>query len=339
LPFIKEILKHKSLSIVGMEKNTGKTECLNYILKRLDDEGKIPALTSIGIDGESIDQVTSTKKPEIELSENSIFVTSEMHYSQKKLDAEILDISKLKTSLGRLVTARAKSKGKVIFSGPPDTFWLKNVIGELSGYKPDIVIVDGALSRKSLGSPSVTDSMILTTGAALSANLKSLVKQTSYLYSLTQLPQYKSEKSEDLLMCKNGLKAIGKHGEIHDLDIPSVFLLDKNIDRLFDYGNKIFVSGVVNDKVLDVLRMQKKAEGTEIIVKDFTRIFAGAQSYNAFVERGGSIKVLLKTNLLAVCVNPLAPNGFLFDSDRLQKKISESIGGLPVYDIKKMKSE
>ena len=35
MPFIEEILKYKSLSIVGMEKNTGKTECLNYILGRI----------------------------------------------------------------------------------------------------------------------------------------------------------------------------------------------------------------------------------------------------------------------------------------------------------------
>ena len=37
MPFIEDILKHKSLSIVGLEKNTGKTECLNYVLSRLKD--------------------------------------------------------------------------------------------------------------------------------------------------------------------------------------------------------------------------------------------------------------------------------------------------------------
>ena len=35
VPFINDILKHNSLSIVGLQKNTGKTECLKYVLERL----------------------------------------------------------------------------------------------------------------------------------------------------------------------------------------------------------------------------------------------------------------------------------------------------------------
>lgn len=75
--FIEEILKCKSLSIVGLEKNTGKTECLNYILRQVKDSGKTIALTSIGTDGEKRDQVCQTAKPEIEVFEGMLFVTSE----------------------------------------------------------------------------------------------------------------------------------------------------------------------------------------------------------------------------------------------------------------------
>lgn len=338
MPFIDNILKHKSLSIVGTEKNTGKTVCLNYILKRLTEKNKIPAITSIGIDGESLDQVTSTKKPEIELNANSIFVTSENHFAKKFIDAEILNVSNRKTSLGRLISARAKSKGKLIFSGPPETVWLKELIAELLSYNPDIVIVDGALSRKSFGSPSVTDSMILTTGAALSANMQTLVKKTAYLYDLIKLKQWKSNLADTLLNIESGLWAIDDSNNIYDLNIPSVFLLDKSVDKLFEYGNRIYISGVLNDKILDKLRTQVNIDKTEIIVRDFTRIFAGQNSLKSFLDRGGKINVLLKTNLMAVCVNPLAPNGFLLDSEKLQTLLAEKLN-LPVYDIKKLSSD
>ncbi|MDD2388009.1 MAG: hypothetical protein PHP52_14640 [Bacteroidales bacterium] len=338
MPFIDDILKHKSLSIVGTEKNTGKTVCLNYILKRLVEKNKIPAITSIGIDGESLDQVTNTQKPEIELNYNSIFVTSEKHFATKSIDAEILDVSNRKTSLGRLITARAKSKGKLIFSGPPETVWLKEVIKDLTLYKPDIVLVDGALSRKSFGSPSVTDSMILTTGAALSANMQTLVKKTAYLYDLIKLKQWKSDIADTLLGIESGLWAIDDSNNIHDLNIPSVFLLDKAVDNLLEYGNRLFISGVINDKILDKLRIQANIDKTEIIVRDFTRIFAGQNSLNSFLDKGGKIKVLLKTNLMAVCVNPLAPNGFLLDSEKLRTLLNKKLN-LPVYDIKKISSE
>ena len=35
MPFVGEILRHLSVSIVGLAKNAGKTECLNYIINRL----------------------------------------------------------------------------------------------------------------------------------------------------------------------------------------------------------------------------------------------------------------------------------------------------------------
>ena len=69
LPFIDEILRYDSLSIVGLEKNTGKTECLKYVLDRMPVQSKRIAVTSIGIDGETVDQVTRTQKPEIVLRE------------------------------------------------------------------------------------------------------------------------------------------------------------------------------------------------------------------------------------------------------------------------------
>ena len=33
--FVDDISDYRSLAIVGLEKNTGKTECLNYILRRI----------------------------------------------------------------------------------------------------------------------------------------------------------------------------------------------------------------------------------------------------------------------------------------------------------------
>ena len=39
MPFVSDIVKYDSLSIVGLEKNTGKTEALNYILRRLPSTG------------------------------------------------------------------------------------------------------------------------------------------------------------------------------------------------------------------------------------------------------------------------------------------------------------
>lgn len=334
MPFTSDILQYRSLSIVGLEKNTGKTECLNYVLKRLKDAAKQLAITSIGLDGENVDQVTLTHKPEIELFENIIFVTSEKHFRQKQIEAEILDVSNRSTALGRLITARAKSTGKVIFSGPPDSAWLGQTISKMDSYNVNTTIVDGALSRLSPGSPAITESMILTTGASVSANIHTLVRKTRFVYDLIRIDSFHSPVNDRLLALNTGIFAIDEHWNITDLDIPSVFLLEKNKEKLFGSGNIIYVSGAVSDGLINFLRVQKNVSELTLVVRDFTRIFVSRETYNAFVNSGGKIRVLLRTKLIAVCLNPVSPDGIILDSQKLCNQMSESLG-IPVYDIKK----
>ncbi len=121
MPFVEEILRHGSVSIVGLAKNAGKTEVLNYVLGRVGGRAARVAVTSIGLDGETVDQVKRTPKPEIVIPEGMVFTTSETHYRQKRLVAEVLDVGVRDTALGRLITARALTGGKVLLSGPSDT--------------------------------------------------------------------------------------------------------------------------------------------------------------------------------------------------------------------------
>ncbi|MCK9254356.1 MAG: hypothetical protein M0Q45_07220 [Bacteroidales bacterium] len=333
MPFLKEILKYKSLAIIGTEKNTGKTECLNHIIQALKHSNKTIAITSIGLDGESLDQVTETPKPEIEIYQNTIFLSSEKHFSQKQITAEILNVSEKQTALGRLVTARAIDTGKLIFSGPPDTKWLKEEIQNSQKYGVDLFLVDGALSRKSTASPSVTESMILTTGAALSANIPNLVKKTKLLTELIKLPIFESNLIDELLQIENGVWAIDSENIIHNLEIQSSLLLNKTKDKLYSKGNIIFASGIITDNILDFMRIQKNIKETVLIVKDFTKIFVSQESYKSFVKAGGKIFVLLKPKLISICVNPLSPNGFVLDSKKLREELYKAVK-LPVYDIK-----
>ena len=275
MPFIDDILKFSSLSIIGMEKNTGKTECLNYIINRINEinsqhlykNGHLcVAITSIGIDGENIDQVTKTHKPEIELNTGMLFVTSEKHYRIRKLVSEIVALSERKTSLGRLVTAKVIHPGKVILSGPSTTQWLRNVITTLPNYGANLTIVDGALSRKSSGSPVLTESLILTTGAAVSPHIPELVKKTKFIFQLINLPPFISESDflvDELKDIETGIFAIDKQNQIHNLSIPSSLLLEKYKDKLFEFGHTLFIAGAVADNLLNLLKIQKEIRSEE----------------------------------------------------------------------------
>lgn len=332
---VDDILKFRSLAIVGLEKNTGKTECLNYILRQLKDVSRQFALTSVGIDGESRDQVCQTPKPEIEVPEGMIFVTSEKHFRERRLVAEILGISERQTALGRLVTARAVTSGKILLSGPSDTAGLKFLIREMQGLGVQTTLVDGALSRLSLASPAVTDAMILATGAAVSGNIPELVRKTRYVCDLIALEEVDEKLQEELDGVERGVWAIGPDGKAIDLDLPSVFMLERNENDLFRYGNCLYVAGAVSDKLFHFLRMQEQDVG--LVIRDFTRVFASPESYYSFLRKGGKVKVLHQSKLLAVTVNPVSPTGFILDSDRLRTSMEEALQ-LPVYDVKKIEN-
>lgn len=335
MPFVKNILAFKTVSIVGLEKNTGKTECLNYIINRLKSTKKKIALTSIGVDGEQRDIVSNKPKPEIKIEAGSIFISAEKHYLQRRITSEILEVSDEHTSLGRLVTAKAITADKVLLSGPADTHTLKKTIAQMDKFGVDLTLVDGALSRLSLASPAITDGMILTTGASLSANLPELVKRTKFVVDLINLPKVELSLKNKLDDFTEGIYIVDDKLELHNLQVQSVFMLEKLKENIFDYGNRLYVTGAVTNQLLEFLRMQKNIKHIELIIRDFTKVFATPEVYASFVNKGGKIKVLQKTKLIAVCINPTSPQGYHLDSDKLKNALQDALK-MAVYDIKKL---
>lgn len=89
----------------------------------------------------------------------------------------------------------------------------------------------------------------------------------------------------------------------------------------------VFVEGMVTERILE-----KHAKKT-VVVKDFTKLFITAPIYRKFCATGGSINVLSRSELIAICVNPVSPNGYTLDSKKVTQRLSDELG-IRVYDIK-----
>ena len=335
MPFIDEILKYDSLSIVGLEKNTGKTECLKYVLSRLANCPKRVAVTSIGIDGETVDQVTRTQKPEIVLDEGMYFGTSEAHYRQRRLVAELVDVSDESTSLGRVVTAKVLHRGKILLSGPSSSGGLRRWMEMTRRHGVDLAIVDGALSRLSLASPAVSESMILATGAAYSANVATLVQKTAFVVELINLEQTDAGTAATLNPLEKGVWMVDCDGALRYLEAITSLSQEIRFEGM-DSCATLYVAGALVDSFLEKVRLNKALRGVEIVVRDFTKIFVSPQQYRLFIKSGGRLRVLQKSHLVAVTVNPTSPSGYVLDSEMLCGRLSETIK-LPVYDLLKQK--
>lgn len=335
MPFVDNILNYRSLSIVGLAKNTGKTVCLNYLLHRLHERGIAVAVTSIGIDGEQVDSVYATAKPEITLYEGTHFITSEQHYRQRRLLSCILHVDPQHTALGSLVTAKVLCRGKVILSGAATTEKLRRQIDEMASLGIPLTLVDGALSRLSLASPTITDAMILATGAAVSVNLQQLIFRTRFVCNLVRLPIVEETLRKQLSQLNSGVWCIDNEGGYHDTGYASALLIGNSIADLFHYGKRLFLSGVVSDRLLRQITALPHTENITLIVRDFTKLFITPEAYTDFQRRGGQIAVLQQSTLAAVCLNPTSPQGFRLDSQRACSTLSEALQ-LPVYDVKRL---
>lgn len=291
-----------------------RTECLNYILRHIPSDAPDICVTSIGLDGERTDQVTGTSKPEIILRKGMFFTTSETHYRARHLVSEIVDVSGETTALGRLITAKVALEGKVILSGPSSTVSLRRWMDSISGYGIGLTIIDGALSRKSSASPAVSEAMVLATGAALSCSLPVLLEKTAFCVEMIRLPEVEVQ-----VLPQEQVLTVSSIAQ--ELDIAAGV-------------KRVEIAGALTDRLLNRLAADRRLPEMEVAVADFTRIFVSPENWRRFVRAGGRLGVHRKTTLLAVCVNPLAPNGYRFDSEKLCSTLSERIQ-LPVYDLRK----
>lgn len=337
MPFVDQIVRCGSLSVVGLGKNTGKTECLRYVMRRLSEMQKVVAVTSIGVDGERTDQVTHTTKPEIFLDRGMYFTTAAAYYLDKRFSAEVCHVGERSTVLGKMVTARALERGKIILAGPSDTVSLQEWVKQTPKRFPvDVCLVDGAISRLSPASPAVTASMVLATGAAYSPHMKTLVERTRYIYDLICLPGAPEELVKKLGNITNGIRSVTPQCEVTD-PVAEQALLPEQVRQILEKcGKRMYVPGVVSNLLLKALGEKKDVLDAELYVRDFTRIFAEPRVFHTFLRKGGRIFQLFTTNLLAVCVNPLSPEGARLDSGELVQRIQQAIE-VPVYDIKRMK--
>ncbi|MGL5312572.1 MAG: hypothetical protein ACRC92_04935 [Peptostreptococcaceae bacterium] len=326
IDIIKEIKKYKSLSIVGNYKNVGKTTTLNYILNKAKGDITL-GLTSIGVDGEKEDIVTTTPKPRIYVNKGSIIATAKNCVLKSDITKEILETTNINTPLGKIVIFKALSDGFVELAGPSRNSGIKYICNRLNELGSELAIVDGALSRKTLASPSITEATIFCSGAVLNSDINKVVDQIIFEVELMSIENIDDEKLMDIYEDLEDYKVciINKDYSYRNLNLKTTLnSQDDIIENLDDNSKYILVNGiVVNSFIEGLIKNTDKYKGKTILVKDGTKIFLDKLIYNKFIALGGSIKVIDKINLLGISINPTSINGYSFCSEEFQSKLKE----------------
>lgn len=334
---ILEILKgYKTISIIGMDKNVGKTTVLNHILK--EARGKISlGLTSIGRDGEDKDVVTHTEKPRVYVERGTYVATAKQCLFNSDITKEIIETTGIYTPMGEVIIVKALSDGHVELGGPSINSSMKNICDSLLSFGSGLVIVDGALSRKTSASPIISDAAILSTGAALGRSIDKVVDSTNYIVKLLSL---KAEQNSEILKLCKGITEKSKIGFIYkDKKIKHLEVLTsleasrEIIESLNEDIQYVVIKGIISDKLIeDILKGTDKYKGVTFLIEDGTKVFVKQETLYRFEKQGGILKVINGINLICLTCNPKSPYGYQFDGHRFLAELRKNIN-LPVFDV------
>ncbi|MCI8645923.1 MAG: hypothetical protein HFE76_03770 [Firmicutes bacterium] len=326
--------EYKRISIVGMAKNAGKTTALNYLIEEAMDEGMVLGITSTGRDGESTDLVTGTEKPKVFLDTDTIVSVPDQLYELAEAGLEILRMTPYKTSIGKLMLCRVADSGYVQIAGPVITAEHKDMCREMLELGAELILIDGAIDRKSIASPETSDAIILATGAVLSRNMNKVVEETLHLVETYRLPCLAEEKKQLLAPGLDKEKIlIAEGGRLRELDLKTGLGAGRYLDAEIGPDTElIYIPGAFTKSVVSDIHPAKRKQVT-FVLKDPTRIFIDAAVWQQLKKRGMKVEVLQNIKVAAVTVNPYAPAGYGFEHNALLSAMQKAIPDIPVLDV------
>ena len=338
-PTIRELVApYSSVSIIGMCKNAGKTTVLNQIIRELSSAGCVLGLTSIGRDGESKDLVTGTQKPGIYVRAGTLVATaSDLILHHCDVTREVLATTGISTPMGDVVVLRARSDGNIQLAGPSLTSQLAVLREDFFRMGAEKVIIDGALSRKTLCSRKVTEATILCTGASYHKDIDTVIEDTAYTCKILTLPEIQDAALREAAERMASPRSILIACEDSIWTVPEDMALEKALrdPRSGDAGT-VFFGGALSDFLLKPLLMSnEKLEGITFVVRDSTKILIKQDTFEKLLRRGITLQVLDNVNLVAVTVNPFSAYGFHFPKEELMARMEARVD-MPVINVKEV---
>jgi hypothetical protein len=337
-PRLSELLAGtRALALVGLAKNTGKTETLAAILREHAASDTQVGVTSIGRDGEEHDVIDARiDKPRVELQRGSLVATTGALLRASGVAHERLTQTGVRTPLGEVVLARLSEPGAIEVAGPSAAADLHTVSDAMLELGAEQVLIDGAIDRRAASSPAVAEGLVMATGAILSEDIEAVVTATSDAVDLVRLPLAGGSErgraqdgsgaaaATDWVTLERRLVLNAEPAEI------------AAVLREHPHAGTFAVEGALGERLLEGLlaaRTERSGRELRIVAGDPTKVFLSRRGPRWYERQGISIEVLQTIELKAITVNPVAPQSHRFDSQMLREMIGSAVAGVPVLDV------
>jgi hypothetical protein len=297
----------RSLAVVGLVKNAGKTTVVNALLANCPH---LFGLTSLGLDGERTDHLTGLAKPSISPPSGTLVATTQGSLDRSRYLMDVLEELPFHTPLGHVVIGRSAGAGAVEVSGPTTLAELRATVDRLLALGAEQVIVDGAINRIGSASPRVSDGVVVATGGMVGDTLDDVLETTVGALDLLRLPGVGS-RTRKLVEghAAAGARAVAftADGVAHPLELATVVgegvTVAREVERLG--ADTLLVGGALTQEFVDdFTRVLAPRAELRLVVRDATVLVLPPAMVNRFLRRGIRLEALTPLRVLALTVNP-----------------------------------
>ncbi len=343
----------RRLALVGLAKNTGKTEALAALLRELEAAGRRVGVTSVGRDGEQRDVIDSRiEKPRVRLPAGSLVATTDGLLRASGISHELLEDTHVRTPLGTVLIARLRGAGAIEVAGPSAAADVRAASDAMLAHGAEQVLIDGAIDRRAASSPDVADGLVMSTGAVLGHDIGEVVLQTRDAVELVRLPTL-NDSSEtgrhlrELAGDAAGQAADGSRtsvlvgADFEPVALPPRFILTGEAEQIAQVLDEnptarwLIVAGALPERFLRSLlhSLHRRNGQLTLTVTDPTKVFLRKRGPEWYRRQGIQLLTLNPIELEALTINPVAPESHRFDSAQLRQLLEEAIPDVPVFDV------
>ncbi|MDI3547512.1 MAG: hypothetical protein PWR10_1164 [Halanaerobiales bacterium] len=210
-------------------------------------------------------------------------------------------------------------------------------MGKMIPDEVDLVLIDGALDRRSSAMPGLADGIILATGAVIGNTEDLVVKRTMAEIEKLTLPEVKEaglrKATKEAYLAGNG-GIVLQDGNVLPFKTGTFFGNINEIKKVKPEEVKaIILGGALVNGFVDKLIQYTDIKNCYLIVRDGTRVFLDKRKLNLLEKRRIKLQVYNPINLIAVTVNPVSPYGVCLNSCKLVCRLRKELKDIPVYDI------
>ncbi|MEB3330603.1 MAG: hypothetical protein VKQ33_15360 [Candidatus Sericytochromatia bacterium] len=319
----------RSVAVAGTAKNAGKTTALNHLIAHFGSAGERLGLSSVGRDGEAVDQITNRPKPRIRPPVGALVATSHEAALYSQATLERVATTPFRTALGPVGIYRVVHAGFVEVAGPVKVREASALLGLLASLGCTKVLLDGAADRRAFISAGV-EGFVLATGLVLAESPEGVVEETRAVLSRLSLPAPRASWA-DLCRARQEPGAITDQGFQPWVGPSFMAGLEQLGAWLPDSARALYVPGALADGLLEALLALRRP--VDLIVPAGTHVLASRALLERLALRGQACFALKPLRAVALTINPTAPDGRQVEPGALQAMMQAAFPELPVIDV------